>query len=472
MCCSIKTKWVLGYGLSIRNFCAAIFVTALGGTPGVAQQLDSIPGVTLGLLYEAEFQPALAIQPFSGRLGGEAIASEVQQIVARDLRYSDRFEVIDSLPRALVGDAVDYQLWDQLGAVWLLSAVLEGAGEGFVLILELHDIVYGEIHSRGRFPVPDDLSKDFRMAVHLASDAIIEWIYEEAGMAASRIAFSRRSADGSQELYLIDSDGENFHRITNFGDLTVSPNWSPDGTRIAFTSWRSNGLPRIYELNLETGEERGLQANREGDYFTPAYSPNGRDLAFAVTGGNRSGVFRYDWERDCCLTHLSGGRWDDISPTYSPDGQWMAFNSNRLGTLYPQIYVMPAAGGEADLISPYLYGQEGYYTSPDWSPVADHVAFHGRVSRRGSYQILVADVSDRGRRLRQLTWEGNNEDPSWAPDGRHLVFVGRRDWGTGLMVVDTATGAYRMLLQGFDVRVPDWSPSLGPYGPGSLRLRP
>ncbi|MED5198839.1 MAG: Tol-Pal system beta propeller repeat protein TolB, partial [Gemmatimonadota bacterium] len=75
--------------------------------------------------------------------------------------------------------------------------------------------------------------------------------------------------------------------------------------------------------------------------------------------------------------------------------------------------------------------------------------------------ILVADVSDRGRRLRQLTWEGNNEDPSWAPDGRHLVFVGRRDWGTGLMVVDTATGTYRMLLRGFDVRLPDWSPPLG-----------
>ena len=457
---------------------AGLLVTVLGGGHAAAQQLDSIPGVTLGLLYEAEFQPALAIQPFSGRLGGESAAFEVQGIMAGDLRNSDRFQIIDSLPRTLVGERVDYQLWDQLGAVWLLSGVLEGAGDGFVLVLELHDIVYGEVHSRGRFPVPDDLSDDFRMAVHVASDAIIEWIYQDPGMAASRIAFSRRLGDGSQELYLIDSDGENFRRLTDFGDLTVSPSWSPDGTRIAYTSWKSSGssetsgLPRIYELNLETGEERSLPANREGDYFTPTYSPNGRDLTFAVTGGNRSGIFRYDWERNCCLTHLSGGRWDDISPTYSPDGQWVAFNSNRLGTRYPQIYVMSAEGGEADLLSPYLHGQEGYYTSPDWSPVADHVAFHGRVSRRGSYQILVSDVSDQGRRLRQLTWEGNNEDPSWAPDGRHLVFVGRRDWGTGLMIVDTATGTYRMLLQGFEVRVPDWSPSLGGYGPGSLRLRP
>ncbi len=143
----------------------------------------------------------------------------------------------------------------------------------------------------------------------------------------------------------------------------------------------------------------------------------------------------------------------------------MAFNSNRLGLLNPQIYVMPATGGEPDLISPYQYGREGHFTSPDWAPFGDLVAFQGRIGRLGSHNILVADVSDRGRRLIQLTAEGNNEDPSWAPDGRHLVFIGRRDWGTGLMVVDTATGRYRMLRRGLDVRVPDWSPALGWDGP-------
>ena len=88
-------------------------VPMLWMSPLTAQQ-DSIPGVTLGLLYEAEFQPALAVQPFLGRLGGESMASRVEAIIARDLRYSDRFEVMDSLPASLVADEIDYQLWDQL----------------------------------------------------------------------------------------------------------------------------------------------------------------------------------------------------------------------------------------------------------------------------------------------------------------------------------------------------------------------
>ncbi len=463
-------RGVAGRGVGVGSLIALVLgATLLTLEPVAAQGPDSIPGVTLGLLYETGYQPALAIQPFTGRLGGEASAPRVEAIIARDLRYSDRFEIMDSLPEALVGDEIDYQLWDQLGAVWLLSGALEGAGEGFVLILELHDVVYGEIRQRRRFPIPHDMSDAFRMAVHVASDAIVEWIFDEPGMAASRIAFSRRTGGGNQEIYVIDSDGEGFRQLTAYGDLTMTPTWSPDGERIAYISYKDAGVPRIYELDLETSVEKILEPNREGDHITPAYLPNGRELAFSVTGGYRTGIFRYDLESDCCLTYVSGGRWDDLSPTFSPDGVWMAFNSNRLGTAHPQIYVMPASGGEADLVSPYLHGQEGYYTSPEWAPTGNYVAFHGRVGRRGSFQILVAEVSDQGRRLRQLTWEGNNEDPSWAPDARHLVFIGRRDWGTGLMVVDTSTGNYRMLLRGFDVRVPAWSPSLETSGPGSLR---
>ncbi len=438
------------------------FMVTVGAPAVSGQERESIPGVSLGLVYENEPQPALAIQPFTGRFGGAGLTSRVEVIVGRDLRNSDRFQVMDSLPAGLVGDVVDYSLWDRIGAVWLVTGQVEGAGEGYVLILELHDVVYRRTVERGRFRIPDPAHDDFRMAVHRASDEAVLWATGDPGMAASRIAFTMKDSDYNTDIYRIDADGENLERVTNFRDITLSPAWSPDGSTIAYVSYKETGSPRIYERNLATGEERMLPEVRgAGDYITPAYSPDGSTLAFAVLGSGRSGVFTYDVERDCCLSYLTGGRWYDISPTYSAAGDWLAFQTDRFGTRVPQIMVMPAEGGEAETLSPYEYGGRGYYTSPDWSPDGNLVAFHGAI-RRGTYHILVADMETDGRRLRQLTWEGNNEDPSWAPDARHLVFVGERRWGFGLFVVDIATGRLRPILAGRRVGVPDWSPALPP----------
>ena len=450
--------------IRVLSSSAALVLVTLAGAPRAgAQERDSIPGVTLGLVYETSYTPALAITPFTGRFGGEAAADQVEAIIARDLRYSDRFQVMDSLPQALMGEVIDYRLWNRVGAVWLLTGQVEGAGDRFALVLQLHDVVYGRMRESGRFAIPNPAASEFRMAVHGASDEIVRWVFNEPGMAASRIAFSMPSpGTGAKELYIIDSDGENLQRLTDHNSIVLSPAWSPDGIRLAFASYKT-GFPRIYVRDLATGTERMVseRALQSGDHMTPAFAPDGVTLAFAVTSGERTGVFSYNIERNCCLTLLTGGRWNDLSPVYSPDGRSLAFNSNRLGTAQPQIYVIPAGGGEADLISPYGFDRPGYFTAPDWSPVGNMVAFHGAI-RRGTYHILVVRVEDQGRRVRQLTWEGNNEDPSWAPDGRHLVFKGERRLGKGLFVVDVATGNTRTMLAGVEVTVPEWSPALAP----------
>jgi TolB protein len=450
------------FSLALALSLALTLLVGLSNAVQAQEPADTFPGVRLGLIYEAGFEPALAIKPFTSRYGGGGAEIQVEAIIGRDLRYSDRFSLMDSIPAALVGEGVDYNLWDQIGATWLLTGQVEGLGEGLVLVLTLHDVVYAEVREQGRFPIPDPESEDFRMAVHRVSDEIVQWVFGEPGMAASRIAFSMRGSDGNQELYLIDSDGENLHRITNNQGLSMSPAWHPSGTKLAYNSDKTaDGIPKIFELDLYTNQERMLEPGRDGQQLTPTYHPNGREIVFGIMGTNRTGIFSYDWERDCCMTHLQGGRYEDLSPTFSPDGQRIAFNSNRLGTNVPQIYVMEADGGDAELISPYVYGTSGYYTSPDWSPIDNRVAFHGRIERYGSYQILVAEVEGRRARILQLTGEGDNQDPSWAPDGRHLVFAGERRWGFGLFVVDAATGRIRAIVAGILPRNPDWSPALG-----------
>ncbi len=448
-------------GSRVGAFLLVAAVAAAVGTEVAAQ--EDLPGVELGLFYANTYLPALAVQPFTGTFGGDALAPQVEAIVGRDLRNSDRFEVLDSLPGAMVGPRVDYALWDRLGAVWLVTGQVEGAGDGFLLNLELHDVVYGEVREQGRFRVPNPSDEDFRMAVHRASDEIVRWATGDPGMAASRIAFTMTDNAGNKDVYVIDSDGENLRRVTRYDNLTESPTWSPDGQRLVFASWKT-GVARIYEIDRFGNNERMLPPVRgAGDYITPTYHPNGRTIAFSVLGSSsQSGVFTYNLADDCCLSFLSGGPWYDISPTYSADGRWLAFNTLRFGDAVPQVMMMPSEGGTAETLSPYAYGSGGFYAAPDWSPHGDLVAFHGRIDRRGRYHILVANLEDGGRVLRQLTTEGNNEAPSWAPDGRHLVFVGERGWGFGLMIADVTTGRIRSLLGGRQVGLPDWSPALPP----------
>lgn len=454
---TLLTGLFLSYGAGLGNMAAG------------QEREDTFPGVRLGLVYETSYQPVLAIKPFSGRFGGGGVDVQVEAIIARDLRYSDRFELLDSLPASLVGEGIDYTLWDQLGATWLMSGQVEGLGEGYVLVLDLHNVVYAEVREQASFPLPDPASEHFRMAVHRVSDQIVEWIFDEPGMAASRIAFSRIMDGGVQEIYLVDSDGENMRRITNNGTISKSPAWHPSGEKLAYVQSVDWEPHQIFELDFRTGRETVLDPGRDGQQATPAYHPNGRELAFGLMGYNRTGLFSYDVERNCCLTHIQGGRWEDIAPSYSPDGGRLAFNSNRLGTNIPQVYVVSSRGGQADLISPYVPGSPGYYTSPDWSPTGDRVAFHGRIARYGRYQILVAEVESRSAIVSQLTAEGNNEDPSWAPDGRHLVFSGERSYGFGLFVVDAATGRIRPLVSNLRSNVPEWSPSLAESVEETLR---
>ncbi len=438
---------------------AALFAARL---PALSAQED-FPNVRLGLVYDPNAsRPGLAFPPLTARFGGEAAAAPVADILARDLRYSDRFEVVDSLPADMMDDAgVNYGIWDQLGVVWLLNGQVEGSGGGYVLALELHDVVFRERKQRGRFQLPDPADENFRMAVHAVSDAIVEWITGEPGMAASRIAFSQRNGEGNQELWIIDSDGENLRRLTNHQSITMSPAWSPDGGRLAYVSYK-NGPARVFEIDLATGRETALPPTGEAMQLTPNYSPDGNRIAFGAVGGGAGGLYTYEVTQGCCLERLTNARrYDDISPSYSPDGTRLAFMTSRLaGESAPQIYVMPAEGGDGDLLSPFDIRQRGYYTSPDWAPIGDRVAFHGRVER-GRYQILVAEVGrGRARSLVQLTREGQNEDPSWAPDARHIVFVGQRSNGTGLWVVDAVSGRMRLVLPNVLARAPGWSPTL------------
>lgn len=421
------------------------FALALAfAAPAAAQ--DSVV-VQLRTTYETEQAPGFVVLPFGGA-GGEA----VRAIVRRDLQFSDRFTLREGTG-ARAGEPVNLELWSERGADWVLAGSVAPRSGGLSLTLTLYDAVYGQKKGEGTFPIPGPDARGFRMAAHAAADQVVRWATGEPGMAASRIAFVTQGR-GSKEIYVVDSDGENLTRITSDGSIALSPAWSPDGGRIAYTSFKGDA-PLLYERDLATGQDRVL-SDRAGINITPAYSPDGRTVAFATTVAGNTEIATVGGGGGL-QQHTRGRGYDNLSPTWAPDGRRLAFVSDRLGE--PQIYVM-ALGGEPRLISDYTYGRRAYSTSPDWSPVGPVIAYHTRVNGR----MQVVAVSADGGSPRVLTDRFTHEDPSWAPDGRHLVFASPDREGGGLFVLDTVTGSVRRLVGGRGFGLPDWSGTLQRLG--------
>lgn len=422
-------------------------LAAVAGSHGLAAQEPDPSSVRLGLTYEPGYLPALVVAPVRGASGLEAAAEAAAEILRTDLDFSDRFEIVPVPDSLSMGGAVNYGLWNQLGAVWLVTADVSGTPGAPILRVGLHDVVYGSLANVQAFSLPPVDDDGFRMAVHRAADAVVGWATDgEPGIAATRIAFRRRGADGTSALYVVDSDGGELHRIEAGARNIYSPAFSPDGSRIAYTAQDEDGRFRLMEVSLVTGRARTIE-RVDGVIQTPAFTPNGR-LAYARTAEDGSEIFL---EGNGQLTR---GRGDALNPTFSPDGRRFAYEATPLGQ--QQVYVRDVAGGSPRLISRYLANERSSAGMPDWSPTGERIAYSAYVD--GVFQVF--SVNPNGTDRRMLTSRGRNEEPSWAPDGRHLVFTSLSSSGRALLILDTVTGRTRVLVSGQVDELPDWSAPL------------
>jgi TolB protein len=356
-------------------------------------------------------------------LSADSMGAEISGVVAADLKRSGLFQPID---RAAFIEKISnpdvaprFDDWKVINAQALVTGRVTQEADGRLRAeFRLWDTFAGQQLSGEQFFAS---KANWRRVAHIIADAIYERLTGEKGYFDTRIVFVDESGSKQQRtkrLAIMDQDGADQRFLSDGGSIVLTPRFSPSRQEITYMSYES-GQPQVYLLQIETGQ-RELVGNFPGMTFAPRFSPDGQRVIMSLLrdDGN-SNIFTMDL-RSRTTTRLTNSNSIDTSPSYSPDGSQVVFTSDRGGRA--QIYVMGADGSGQNRIS---FG-DGVYSTPVWSPRGDLIAFTKQSG--GEFQIGVMRTDGSGERI--LSTGFAQEGPTWAPNGRVLMFF-REAAGSG-----------------------------------------
>ena len=390
----------------------------------------------------------IAIPDFVGAPQGAQIAG----VVRADLERSGLFKPLD--PKSFIEQIKDINVppqfnnWRVINAQALVTGQAATQADGRLRAdFRLWD-VFGETQMLGLqfFTTPEN----WRRIAHMISDKIYERITGEKGYFDTRIVFISESGPATnrkKRLAVMDEDGANPIFLTRGDYLVLTPRFNPTAQMIAYMSYIS-AKPRVYLFDLESGRQEML-GNFPNMTFSPRFSPDGNKVAMTLEQGGNSDIYVMDL-RTRSVMRLTNDPAIDTAPTYSPDGTQIAFESDRGGS--QQVYVMNADGSNAHRVS-FGGGKNG---TPVWSPRGDTIAFTKQAN--GAFRIGVMRTDGSGERIITDGWE--DEGPTWAPNGRVLMYTRTERGGRGSQIwsVDITGHNERRVLSPGAASDPAWSP--------------
>ena len=385
----------------VRVACIVLVAMFAVVRPATAQMRIDVSGVGA-----TQYPIAVATFASEGR-----VLQDIANVVRGDLARSGAFRLID--PQATLSDtaSIDFIGLRSKGA----DSVLAGS------VARLAD---------GRYDVRFRLSDAVRQA-SLGGESIL------VGEADLRLAGHR----------IADWDGENVQSPLTSAEPIISTSWSPDGTRLAYVSFESK-KPVVYVHVLATGQRIPV-ANFKGSNSAPGWSPDGRELAVALTRDGLSQVYVVPADGSGNSRRLTSSSGIDTEPVYSPDGKSIFFTSDRGGS--PQIYRIPVNGGDPVRIT---FGSP-YNVSPRISPDGRTLAFVTR--RDGRFLVATKDLSGGAEQL--ISDGGREESPSFAPNGRWIMYATQSGGRDSLMAVSIdGRVKQRLTSNAGDIREPTWGP--------------
>lgn len=421
--------------------------------------LSLLPAVASAATFVVPVQGSreltLAVDRPATPAGDPGVSSTIYDTVQRDLDLTGYFELVK--PAAFIDRSggvepgtFDYADWRITKAVALakLRVLPDGymgcdAGAGRVCAdVYVYDVLGTQKLAGKRMKA----SKDAAHAIgHEIASAILMALVGEPGFFTGTLAAVADSG-GNKEIYALDIAGSRVRPLTRNGSINLSPAWSYDGRRVAWTSFK-RGDADIYVKDLSTGRVRTV-AQRQGVEISPSFSPDGRLLAIARSSGEDTDIWLVNAQTGQDVRRLTRGGGIDVSPMFSPSGAHVIFASERGGS--SSIYEVPVGGGTPRRVTPF----SGFFTDPVYSPDGTKVAF---VSRKGGFDVLVVNVDGSGMR-RVTQGMGDNEDPCFSPDGRYLVFSSTRG-GSRKLWLSTLDGRHQVpLTQRGGWSQPVWRP--------------
>jgi TolB protein len=426
-------------------FCLALLALAYGATASAQLRIEIRRGV--------ERPIPIAIVPFSWEApAGTPPPLVVSNVVTADLAGSGRFDPLaerDMVSRPTLPEQVDFQDWQLLEVdVIVIGRVMQEGPDRYTVVFQLYDVLRGEQLVGYRLTTP---GSELRLTAHRVADMIYEQLTGIPGVFSTQVAYISEQRENDRQrfrLIVADADGANAQIVADSPDPLMSPAWSPDGRRLAYVSFEGNQAA-VYVQTLRSGVRDRVSA-REGINGAPAFSPDGRTLALTLSrdAGNLD-IFTLDLTTQV-LIRLTNNPAIDTEPTWSTDGQSVYFTSDRSGG--PQIYRVDArAGAQAERVT-----FEGIYNararvSPDGRQLA---VVH---QDRGAFRIAVVDPRTG---LTQVLSNGAlDESPSFAPNGAVIIYATREN-GRGVLSSISTDGRIQQQIGAVagDVREPVWSP--------------
>jgi len=402
----------------------------------------------------------IALPSFPGEAANEAQAGrDIAGVVSGDLERSGLFRPLD--PRSFIQDisASDAQPrfpdWRQINAQALVTGAVKTQGDGRLRVeFRLWD-VFAEQQLTGYGYTTTQ--QNWRRIAHIIADEIYKRITGEEGYFDTRIVYVAESGPAEKRikrLAIMDQDGANNRVLTDGRALVLTPRFSRTAQESTYLSYGS-GAPRVYLFNNDTGQQEAI-GDFPGMTFAPRFSPDGNRVVLSRAENGVSNLFALDLRTRRPL-RLTDSQAIDTSPCFSPDGSKIVFNSDRGGS--QQLYLMSAEGGDVKRIS---FGS-GKYGTPVWSPRGDLIAF--TKIEGGSFFIGVMRPDGSGERL--LTRDFLVEGPTWAPNGRVLMYFRQSptdSHGHGgssrLFSIDLTASNQREVITPQDASDPAWSPLL------------